>query len=91
MLIVRDVVWSTSAKTLDIEANTLANALHKPKKVGVRMIGLKTTKSMKHMLKTAADPNLLIKMHIRMSLGWLSSHTNNRTIDPAAANALMTI
>ena len=46
MLIVRDVVWSTSAKILDIEANTLANALLKPKKVGVRIIGLKTTKSM---------------------------------------------
>ena len=45
MLIDREVVWSTSAKMLDIEAKILALTWQRPKKVGVKMVGLKTMKS----------------------------------------------
>ena len=91
MLIEIAVTWSISAKMLDIEAESLAVALIIPKKVGVRMGGLKTTISMKVMLKTAAKPNLLSMMLIMMSLGELSYQTNSRAMEPIAANVLIKI
>ena len=69
MLIDRAVTWSNSATTLDIESNNLAVALQKPKKVGVKMVGLSTTKSMTAMLNIAANPNLESIMHSKMILG----------------------
>jgi len=74
---------------LDVEAKHLATALIKPKKVGVRMVGLKTMKSMKLMLKIADAPNLAIMMLIKMSLGELSNQTKYSMINPAADNALI--
>lgn len=73
------------------EAKTLAKALEMPKIDEVSLVGVKTWKSTYTMLKTAADPNLLTRMHIKTSYGELLYHTNNNIMDPMAAKALISI
>ena len=87
----KDITWSNSAKILDMDAVILAKALHNPKIVGVKIVGDKTIKSMQVMLKTAPSPNLVIKMHRRITLGEFSYQTINNADVPTAANALIEI
>ena len=76
---------------LEKEAVTRAKALHNPNIVGVKIVGLKTTKSIYAMLKTAASQNLVSIIHINMILGWLSYQTINKAIEPIAAIVLIAI